>query len=249
MNLRTLYQSEIKAFTKVCHRLARSLYVTGYGGNLAWKVDEDCVIITPTQRNKGDVKKRDVVFVNLQGGVLEGDRKPTGELPMYLKFFNERPDIVSVVHCHPPHVCALAISTGANWLERPLYPETTTEIGPVPIVPYAQPLTEELADQFSPYLARYNSFIMENHGLVTLSRGDIDHHECRAAGIHRTVGLLGALQRSQHQGVESRPGGAIRCGDGSAQSPSLRRTRRECLARRTLLRRRRDIRGIGSNQA
>ena len=174
MNLRTLYQSEIKAFTKVCHRLARSLYVTGYGGNLAWKVDEDCVIITPTQRNKGDVKKRDVVFVNLQGGVLEGDRKPTGELPMYLKFFNERPDIVSVVHCHPPHVCALAISTGANWLERPLYPETTTEIGPVPIVPYAQPLTEELADQVSPYLARYNSFIMENHGLVTLSRGDID---------------------------------------------------------------------------
>jgi L-fuculose-phosphate aldolase len=174
MKLREQYQTEVKAFTRVCHRLARSLYVTGYGGNLAWKVAEDCILITPTQRNKGDVKKRDIVFVDLQGTILEGERKPTGELPMYLKFFNERPDIVSVIHCHPPHLCALAISTGKNWLERPLYPETTTEIGPVPIVPYAQPLTEELAEQFAPFLARYNSFIMENHGLVVLSRDNID---------------------------------------------------------------------------
>ncbi len=57
---------------------------------------------------------------------------------------------------------------------RPLYPETTTEIGPVPVVPYAQPLTDTLAQKFSPYLQRYNSFIMENHGLVTMSRGDIE---------------------------------------------------------------------------
>jgi L-fuculose-phosphate aldolase len=174
MKLYQQYQREVKAFTRVCHRLARSLYVTGYGGNLAWKVDDDCVLITPTQRNKGDVNKKDVVFVDLQGTILEGERQPTGELPMYLKFFNERPDIVSVIHCHPPHVCALAISTGTNWLERPLYPETTTEIGPVPVVPYAQPLTAELAEQFAPFLPRYNSFIMENHGLVTLSRDDID---------------------------------------------------------------------------
>ena len=173
MKLRKQYHDEVKAFTKVCHRLARNMYVTGYGGNLAWRLEDNLVLITPTQRNKGDVKKKDVVFVNLEGTVIEGERRPTGELPMYLKFFNERPDITSVIHCHPPHVCAVAISDGPNWLMRPLYPETTTEIGPVPVVPYAQPLTEELADNFSPYLQRYNSFVMENHGLVTMSRGDI----------------------------------------------------------------------------
>ena len=93
---------------------------------------------------------------------------------MYLKFFCERPDIVSVIHCHPPVVCGMAISSGKNWLMRPLFPETTTEIGPVPVVPYGEPLTEELAQSFTPYLQRYNSFIMENHGLVTLSRGGIE---------------------------------------------------------------------------
>jgi L-fuculose-phosphate aldolase len=56
---------------------------------------------------------------------------------------------------------------------RPYYPETVTEVGPVPVVPYAQPLTTKLADNFAPFLQKYNSFIMENHGLVTLTRGDI----------------------------------------------------------------------------
>jgi len=173
MSLRKKYKKQVKRFVKVCHRLAKNMYVTGYGGNLAWKVEDDLIIITPTQMNKGDITSKDVVFVNTMGVIAAGAHRPTGELPMYLKFFNERPDIVSVVHCHPPHVCAMAISNAKNWLMRPLYPEATTEIGPVPVVPYAQPLTDELAQQFSPFLEKYNSFIMENHGLVIMSRGDI----------------------------------------------------------------------------
>jgi L-fuculose-phosphate aldolase len=149
------------------------MYVTGYGGNLAWRLEPDLLLITPTQRNKGEVQAEDVVFIDLAGRTVEGKRRPTGETPMYLKFFNDRPDVVSVVHCHPPAVCAMAIMPGENWLMRPLYPETTTEIGPVPVVPYAEPLTDKLADNFGPYLQKYNGFIMENHGLVIMSRGDI----------------------------------------------------------------------------
>jgi L-fuculose-phosphate aldolase len=173
MKLVKLYKPEVRIFVRVCRRLARNMYVTGFGGNLAWRLDDDLLLITPTQMHKGDIRPRDVVFINLAGDVVEGKRRPTGEMPMYLKFFAERPDIVSVLHCHPPHVCAMAITTGENWLMRPLYPETTIEVGPVPVVPYAEPLTEELAQNFGPFLPRYNSFIMENHGLVTMSRGDI----------------------------------------------------------------------------
>jgi L-fuculose-phosphate aldolase len=167
------YEQEVDAFVKVCHHLAEQLYVTGYGGNLAWKLEEDLILITPTQRNKGEVEAEDVVFIDLEGQKVEGKRRSTGETPMYVKFFAERPDIVSVLHCHPPAVCAMAIADGKNYLMRPLYPETTTEIGPVPVVPYAEPLTDKLAQIFSEYLPKYNSFIMENHGLVTMSRGDI----------------------------------------------------------------------------
>jgi len=167
------YAAEAQEFVGVCHRLAQNQYVTSSGGNLAWRLEDDLILITPTKLYKGNIQLRDLVFINRGGEVIESERRPTGETPMYLKFFGLRPDVVSIVHCHAPHVCAMAISKGENWLMRPIFPETTIEVGPVPLVPYAEPLTECLAEKFVPFLTKYNSFLMENHGLVTLSRGSI----------------------------------------------------------------------------
>jgi L-fuculose-phosphate aldolase len=167
------YAREVNEFLQVCQRLSQHLYVTSEGGNLAWRLEPGLILITPTQVRKEATRPEDVVFIDLAGKVVEGRRRPTGEMPMYLGFFNARPDIQSVIHCHPPAACAMAIVEGQNWLMRPLYPETTIEIGPVPVVPYGEPLTEKLARNFEPFLPRYNSFIMENHGLVSMSRREI----------------------------------------------------------------------------
>jgi L-fuculose-phosphate aldolase len=173
MKLIEKYAPQVDQFIAVCGWLAQNLYVTSSGGNLAWKLDDNLLLITPTQMNKGDIRPADVVFIDLKSKMVEGTHRPTGETPMYLKFFNLRQDIVSVIHCHPPCACALAITKGKNWLMRPLYPETTIEVGPVPVVPYAEPITEKLANNFIPFLPKYNSFIMENHGLVSMTRGSI----------------------------------------------------------------------------
>ena len=167
------YEIQAKQFVKVCHQLSKLMYVTGHGGNLAWKLEDDLVLITPTQTNKGDIELEDLVFISLDGKVQEGKNRPTGETPMYVNFFRERPDIESVIHCHPPATNAFAITKSANQLMRPIFPETITEVGPVPIVPYGEPLTQRLADNFLPFLKKYNAFLMENHGLVIMSPLDI----------------------------------------------------------------------------
>lgn len=168
------YSNEVALFVKVCHKLSANMYVTGYGGNMAWKLEEDVILITPTKMNKGDITAKDLVFINRAGDTIEGTRRPTGERPMYLKFFSDRPDIVSVIHCHAPNVGAFAIMKGPNLLMRPYFPETSHEVGPVPLVPYAEPLTQELADNFAPFIQKYNSFLMENHGLVVMSPDTIE---------------------------------------------------------------------------
>ena len=168
------YADEAALFVKVCGRLSANKYVTGYGGNLAWKLEEDVILITPTKMNKGDITAKDLVFIDRAGQTVEGHRRPTGERPMYLKFFEDRPDIVSVIHCHAPNVGAFAIMDGPNLLMRPFFPETSHEVGPVPLVPYAEPLTQELADNFGPVIRNYNSFLMENHGLVVMSPDSIE---------------------------------------------------------------------------
>ena len=173
MTLIEKYSSEAEEFLKVCHSLSAKMYVTGYGGNLAWKLEEDVIMITPTMMNKGNIQKQDLVFITGKGDTIEGTKRPTGEKWMYLKFFEERPDIKSVLHCHAPSVGSFAIMKDQDYLMRPYFPETTHEVGPVPTVPYAEPITKKLADNFSPYLQKYNSFLMENHGLVTMSPDSI----------------------------------------------------------------------------
>ena len=79
MTLLAQYEQQVATFVAVCHRLAENMYVTGHGGNLAWKMEADLLLITPTKMNKGDVQPEDVVFINLKGETVEGQRRPTGE--------------------------------------------------------------------------------------------------------------------------------------------------------------------------
>ncbi|MBN2051296.1 MAG: class II aldolase/adducin family protein [Spirochaetales bacterium] len=173
MKLVKKYEQQVKDFLLVCQWLSDAKYATSHGGNLAYKVDEDVYLITPTRRYKNILVAEDLVFIDGKGNTLEGKRKPTGEMAMYLHFFRERPDIVSAIHCHPPYMNAFAILKGVNWLERPVFPEMIVEAGPVPIVPYGEPISQQLADNFLPYLKKYNTFMMENHGLVAISPSDI----------------------------------------------------------------------------
>ena len=61
------YEKEAILFLKCCHRLAANMYVTGYGGNLAWKLEENVIMITPTMMNKGDIRMEDLVFIDAKG--------------------------------------------------------------------------------------------------------------------------------------------------------------------------------------
>ena len=198
MKLVEKYSAQVEEFVEVCGKLASSLYVTSCGGNLAWKLEDNLLLITPTKMNKGDVHPQDLVFIDMQGKLVEGSHRPTGETPMYLKFFSMRKDIVTVIHSHPSAVCALSIIKGENWLMRPLFPETTIEVGPVPVVPYGEPLTERLALNFEPFLPRYDSFIMQNHGLVTMTRDGIKETLLKVQLLEMTAqSLILALQAGE----------------------------------------------------
>jgi L-fuculose-phosphate aldolase len=206
------YSNEVRDFIKVCQSLSDRMYVTSQGGNLSYKLEENLVLITPTCVTKSDITEKDVVFIDLDGKTLEGTRKPTGEVPMYLNFYRDRPDIKSVIHCHPPYTNTFTILKGTNWLMRPVFPETVAEVGPVPLIPYGEPLTQKLADNFAPFVKKYNAFLMENHGLTIVSSADIvrtlqlvDILEVSSISILQAlmVGELKELTREDVQNLEN----------------------------------------------
>ena len=66
------FSDQVDTFVGVCHHLASKQYVTGHGGNLAWKLDDEVILITPTKHNKGEVSRENVVFINPAGETIEG---------------------------------------------------------------------------------------------------------------------------------------------------------------------------------
>jgi len=109
--------------------------------------------------NKGDLLPEDLVFIDLKGRILEGIHKSSGERHVsQILYHAER--YCSVIHCHPPAVLQWHFQR-EELADAAFYPETVTEVGPVPVVPYAEPLTEKLANNFEPFLAKYDTFIMQ----------------------------------------------------------------------------------------
>jgi len=164
------YQSQIEELAATANRLAALGYVTSQGGNLSLRADEDVILITPTKVAKADVRFEDICAIDMSGNVIyaKQGRKPTGEWPFHLRIMQRRPDVKGVIHAHPPILTGFAIA-GGDVLQRAYLPEPAFEVGPMMLVPYAVPLSDQLAENFDNYIQDTNGFLMENHGVVMVS--------------------------------------------------------------------------------
>jgi len=168
--LQQKYEPQIRELVAAANRLASIGFVTSQGGNLSLRAAEDAVLITPTKVPKAAIGFDDICMVDMDGKVRYGaeHRRPTGEWPFHVRIMAKRPDVKGVVHAHPPILTGFAIA-GSDLLTRPFLPEPVIEVGPMVLVPYAEPLSDELARNFDPFLSTSNGFLMENHGAVMVS--------------------------------------------------------------------------------
>ena len=168
--LQKKYQAQIEELAFTANRLAALGYVTSQGGNLSLRVNENVILITPTKVCKADIRFEDICIIDSEGRVLHAreGRRPTGEWPFHVRIMNKRPDVKGIIHAHPPILTGFAIA-GGDVLQKGYLPEPVAEIGPMMMVPYAVPLSDELAENFDPVIHKSNGFLMENHGCVMVS--------------------------------------------------------------------------------
>jgi len=173
--IRRVYQKEIELIAATSRRLGELGYVASHGGNLSFRVSNEHVLITPTKVVKRLIEPDDIVVVSMQGETLSAlkERKPTGETPMHLMILRMRPDLNGIVHAHPPVLTGFSM-VDTDVLAKPLLPEPVLEIGPLVQVPYAEPISEELANQFASRIHFSNAWLMRNHGVTIASSEKVD---------------------------------------------------------------------------
>ena len=196
----------------VCRRLYERGLIAGQDGNVSVRLPGDRLLVTPAGMSKVDVGPNDLVEMHLGGGMpgrATGGRRASSEVLMHLRIYQRRPDVNAVVHAHPPTATGFAVA--GEGFTACVLPEVVYQVGEVPLLPYATPGTEELADSFEPYVATHDAFLLANHGATTIGpslllahqRMESLEHAARIVLTARLLGRVNALSTTQVDALEA----------------------------------------------
>lgn len=152
----------------VCHKMWQLGWVAANDGNVSVKLDDGTFLATPTGISKSFITPERLVHITIDGEILEGfpGDKPSSELKMHLRCYQERDDVGAVVHAHPPTATGFAVAHID--LDRYTMIETVLTLGSVPVTPYGTPSTYEVPDAIAPYLQEHDALLLANHGALTV---------------------------------------------------------------------------------
>ncbi|MGO1470014.1 MAG: L-fuculose-phosphate aldolase [Tissierella sp.] len=139
---------------------------TGSGGNISiLNREEGLVAISPSGLDYFETKVEDIVIVDMEGKVVEGNLKPSSELGMHLIFYNNREDANAIVHTHSKYATAVSCM---GWDLEPVHYLVGFAGLDVKCAKYATYGSKELAQNALEAIGNRNAVLLGNHGLIAL---------------------------------------------------------------------------------
>jgi L-fuculose-phosphate aldolase len=168
VNRRLFSTPEAEAIKKEICSVGRKLwmrqFVDGNGGNISYRIGPNEVLCSPTLVSKYDLTPDDIGMTDLGGVQIAGAKPRTSELLLHLEIYKAVPEAKAVVHCHPPHATAYAITGRVP--PNLIIPEFEVFVGKVAVSPYETPGTQAFAETVLPYVKSHNTVLLSNHGIV-----------------------------------------------------------------------------------
>ncbi len=158
--------NKIKAeIVDVCKKLLEEGHVVGSAGNVSARVksnEKEVVLITPSNVNYSEMKPEDILVIDMEGKLIEGDRNPSVEKHMHLGVYKARDDVNAIIHAHS--VFSTVLSTLG--LSIPAIMEELVPYvgGEITVAEYGEAGSEELAEAVINSLEEKNAVLLANHG-------------------------------------------------------------------------------------
>ncbi len=191
----------------VCHKMWQLGWVAANDGNVSVKLPDGTFLATPTGMSKSFITPEKLVHIDTEGRVLDGleGLKPSSEIKMHMRCYEEREDVGAVLHAHPP------VATGYAVANKPLDDysmiETVIALGSIPVTPYGTPSTYEVPEAIAPYLGEHDAVLLQNHGALTVGADLITAYYRMEtlelfAKISLNAHLLGGAQELSRENID-----------------------------------------------
>ena len=145
--------------------MKESALVVGTWGNISMRVpDSKLIAITPSGVDYDKTNPEDILIVDLEGNIVDGELKPSIEIHLHLAIYKARKDVNAIVHTHSTYSTSYAIARK----EIPATTEDCVQIvgGSVRVTDYCLPGTVELGNEAVKKLGDKNAVLLANHGLL-----------------------------------------------------------------------------------
>ncbi len=160
------WKKERKEVIRFAKKIYRKGLVTGTSGNLSLRIKENSFLITPRAKCYEKLQAQDILLIDLEGNILEGQREPSSEKNLHMEIYRARQDVKAIIHTHSSCACVLA----AMELTLPLILDEQKEIlgGQIEVAKYAPSGSVELAIETIKALGKNKAVILAKHGAVVV---------------------------------------------------------------------------------
>lgn len=179
------HQEERERVVAAGRQMLERGFTEGTSGNVSMRVDEGA-LITPSSVPYLEIRPDDVILMDLDGNVLEGERVPSVEHKVHLECYKRRTNVGAVIHSHP---IVGSIFASARQALPAFLDEFGVYIGEeVRVAEWGLSGSQEIADQVADALGEHNAAFIASHGMVAVGR-DLDHALLNTARVER-AGLI-----------------------------------------------------------
>ena len=204
------WQSERTVVVQAAQQLLRLGLVAATSGNVSMRLEGDekegLIAVTPASTDYETMTPEDIVVVDYDVDVIEGDAVPSSESLTHVAVYKARSDISAVIHTHSIYASVLAV---AGVPLPPILDELVAYLGgPVEVAEYGFPSSEDLGEKAIQAMGERNAVFIRNHGVLAAGRDMPDAlRACelveRAAQIYIQARALGSVRTLPSEVVEA----------------------------------------------
>jgi L-fuculose-phosphate aldolase len=135
----------------------------GRSGNISKKAG-DKILITAHESYLGFLDEDDILVIDQEGIILEGDKEPTAEKSLHLFLYEKFPQKAVVIHAHPPYTVHYFYH---HETLNPITLEERVYLGKVSAIPQKTSTITDL-DAIHQALSNNDIVIIKDHGVVAI---------------------------------------------------------------------------------
>jgi L-ribulose-5-phosphate 4-epimerase len=170
------------------------------GGNVSVRdAGSGYVVIKASGIRYEEMQPEHMVIVDLDGGMVEGDLKPSSDTASHLYIYRHRPDVNGIVHTHSPYATAFA----ALGQPIPVYLTGMADEfgGPIPCGGFALIGSEAIGKVVVETIGDCPAVLLKNHGVFTVGASGVAAVKAAvmAEDVAKTTWL--ALQLGQPEAI------------------------------------------------